>query len=132
MRVAQHLFRGSIGIKFGGPGETDLFLDDGKEIMVKAGIWTERVRSLNLLSLSIMLAFAAIALAVLRFLLRTKATSDFSSLFVKKAVGADPSRSPIEISRYENPTFPVFSSNSFRYRYGAETNDEDDVLSREY
>lgn len=132
LRVGQQVFKHSIGIQVTDSNKTDLFLDNGTVREESAAMWGENVRSLNWLSLFMALILTICALFILRFTLKPTTTSSIAAAFVKRSVGADSMRSPIELAKDEKTSFRVYPPSFQRYRFGAETGDQNLRLSGNY
>ena len=87
LRAAQPVFKSSMAVQVRQWNSRDLFVD-GKEEDAVAEIWSEQVRVINWLSLTIILGIAIFILGLLRFFLKPIATAEIAALFVRDAVGA--------------------------------------------
>eukprot|EP00177_Eucheuma_denticulatum_P004860 GFKZ01008821.1.p1 GENE.GFKZ01008821.1~~GFKZ01008821.1.p1 ORF type:complete len:501 (-),score=55.82 GFKZ01008821.1:871-2373(-) len=131
LRLAQHFFRGAAAISVQNGDMTDFFIESGRE-EAEAVVWQETVRALNWLSLGIILIGSMIVLAVARQLLRPLTTSDIAGIYVKKAVGADEGRSPVELDWARERKAFLVEREPHGYMVGAETGDRWERLSSEY
>lgn len=135
--VAQNVFGGATALVVSKADEKDLFVDNAQVAAVKGIIWREPIRLLNWLSLSFVLIIALLTLFVLRFQLKPVSSAEIAGIFVKREVGADLSRSPVEMADGERQYFRISSNKEGtfkeeRYMVGAETNDQLWRTHREY
>lgn len=131
LRLAQHFLRGAAAISVQNGDMTDFFIEGGVE-EAKAVVWQETVRILNWLTMSIILIASMIVLAGARKLLKPMTTSDIAGIYVKKAVGADEGRSPVEFDWARERKVFLIERESHGYEVGAETGDRWERLSSEY
>lgn len=123
LRVAQHVFAGATAINVSQPHTEDLFMEDGM-MSVPAVVWRESVRDINWLSLCLIVASSLLILMMLRQVMKPVATAEVAGVFVKAAVGATMSRSPVELEEGELVYFKVTKDRGGgTYTYGAETLD---------
>lgn len=131
MHFAQHLFRSSATVRVESGDETDLFEKDGLQ-RVSAVVWWEETRVLNWLTLFLVLFFTLLFLSLMRMRLKPLSTVNIASEYVKRAVGANLDRSPMELDANEDEYFRVDYAGirgvslgtapingSLEYRYGS-------------
>lgn len=106
LRLGHNFFKGTTAIVVAAPNETDLFLESGM-LSVRTVVWEEKSRPINLLSLCIILIAAMLLLAALRVCLKPVTVADIAGMWVKKRVGADLKRSPLELDENEDEYFKV-------------------------
>lgn len=105
-RLGQHFFRAALAIGTSGPNVTDLLTETGIRDK-KAVVWTESVRLINWLSLTILLLASFALQTFLRYRFRPVTTVDIAGAWVKRAVGANLYRSPLHVDRSERRTFQI-------------------------
>lgn len=132
LRLAQQHFRGLAAVVVADPDENDLFAEQGPK-KARAVVWKEMVRTVNWLSMVIVLLAGLFVLIVMRLYFKSVSTAEIAGVFVKKAVGADLYRSPLELEPHEKPYFRVWlESNESSYSYGAEIAGQRQRPSNEY
>lgn len=132
LRIAQHVFRASAAIKISDPNENDLFVDERRILKASTVVWKETVRSLNWLSLCIMLGTALATLLFLRVVLKPLSTSELANQLVCDFVEAEHNRSRINHPTIERDFFHVMERENKSYRLGANGNDPEQSLYEEY
>lgn len=94
LRFALATLKASTAIALIGPDREDLNLESGSTWGWEALMWRETARTLNWLTLSLVLAAALMFFFALRWLLKPIATAEIAGAFVTSAVGADQGRPP--------------------------------------
>lgn len=113
-RFGQAYFRGSMAIGLVGPDEEDLVEFKGR-YRAPSTVWSEEVRTINWLTLSIILTVSFLLLVLLRRMMHPTSTVEIADLFVKQAVGAELTRSPMQVAKNEKTSFPVEGSKAERF-----------------
>lgn len=106
LRLGHNFFKGTSAIVVASPNQTDLFLETGIE-SAHAVVWEEKSRPINLLSLSVTLIATILLLAALRVRLKPVAIAEIAGMWVKREVGANLKRSPMELDDKEEKFFAV-------------------------
>lgn len=122
LRLGQHHFRGSSAVIVTDANETDLFIEEGLT-SARSVVWRESTRTLNWLTLLIILCCALLFLILLRFKLKPVAIAEIAGVLVKEKVDADMYRSPVQMELDERPYFRVFDGDG-EWRAIAEVNGE--------
>lgn len=120
LRFGQTIFKGStlIGVA---PGDTEDLIENMGMAKVRSVAWEENARTINWLTLIIMVVVAMITLIVLRCILKPVSTVEIADKYVKHAVGADHGRSPVELEAGEKKYIYIGENSSgpgFRRRRG--------------
>lgn len=106
--AARNVFGGAAALVVTEGDTRDFFVEQGMEMEAKAVVWGEITRVLNWLSVCVILFFTAMALALLRKYLKPANTADIAALFVKREVGAELWRSPVEVAHEEQQYFRLW------------------------
>eukprot|EP00177_Eucheuma_denticulatum_P003306 GFKZ01005970.1.p1 GENE.GFKZ01005970.1~~GFKZ01005970.1.p1 ORF type:complete len:624 (+),score=63.95 GFKZ01005970.1:124-1995(+) len=127
LRFATVVLKASTAVTLRGPALNDLDMGSGSTWPREDLMWQESTRSLNWLSLTILLAAAIASGFALRYLLKPIGTAEIAGVVVRKAVGADLERSPIFMDVNEKADFdlPLFSED-------AQGTDNDDSSERSW
>lgn len=114
LRFATVLLKASTAVVLRGPDLNDLDMGSGSTWPREALMWQESTRSLNWLSLTILLASSIAFGFALRYLLKPIGTAEIAGVVVRKAVGADLERSPIFMDENEKADFdlPLFKEDT--------------------
>lgn len=105
LRFAQVVLKGSTAISLVGPDENDMFMGSGNTRPREALMWYESSRTLNWLSLSLLLASAFLVFAGLRWILQPIGTAEIAGAFVTEAVDANLERPPAMLAHDERRFF---------------------------
>lgn len=133
LRLGHQFFRGMSAVVVRPGDAEDLFVESGVG-RVEVVSWQETVRRLNWLTMGIVVVATLVGLVVVRVWLRPATTADVAGAFVKRAVGADLGRSPVEIGVGESAYFKVAAEEVAGevYQLGAETRESRGRESEEY
>lgn len=125
LSFSRAVLKSIISVRVTGPDTKDLLMGSGARTESVAVVWYESSRTLNWLTLILLLAGALLVLFWVRFSLHSVSVADIAGLLVNKVVLADKERSPVEMEESENRTFYIgVIHNGSDYQYGAETSDE--------
>lgn len=106
-RLGTAVLKASTGIAVEGPDLNDYDMGSGSTWAREALMWREESRSLNWLSLTVVLCCALLIYGALRYLLKPIGTAEIAGAFVANAVGADIERGPAFLGADERKTFSV-------------------------
>lgn len=106
LRLSQHFFRAALAVATSGPNTTDLFTEKGMGSS-EATVWTESVRRINWLTLTIVLMASLGFQTYIRYRCHPVTGVDIAGMWVKEAVVANLYRSPLAIGRLERPRFKI-------------------------
>lgn len=107
LQFAQAVFKGSIAVSLGGPDRYDLILGSSNTFGKEALMWRETSRSLNWLSLSILLGCALVVFGILRFVFKPFGTAEIAGAYVTGVVGAEKERPPALLADDERDNFSL-------------------------
>lgn len=146
LRFAIPHFKASTAITVSGPNSRDLSMSSGSTIVSVGVVWLEEFRSLNWLSLSVVLLFVLIILVLLRWSLKPVVMAEMAGLYVAETVGASGDMAPIDLRSGDDHFSIAFrpgtavaseewhdAENRFRRRPGvgvSESNASEDSLRR--
>lgn len=126
LNVARTVLKSMSAIRVIGPDTKDLLMGSGGRSENIGVLWFESSRSLNWLTLIILLVGALVVLFWVRFWLHSVSAADIAGMHVKEVVHADKERFPAEMEDDEIKSFYVgVLSDGRDYQFGAETSDRE-------
>lgn len=124
LSFARTVLKSTIAIRVMGPDVVDLLMGSGSKAENIGVLWYESSRSLNWLTLIVLLLGALLVLVWVRLSLQSISASDIAGMLVKDIVHADKERSPIEMEDDEVKSFYAgITWNGTDYHFGAEASD---------
>lgn len=97
LRFARPHLKASTAVAVSGPNSRDLEMGSGSTIVSMGVVWLEEFRSLNWLSLSVVLLFVLIILMLLRWSLKPVVMAEMAGLYVAETIGASGDMAPIDL-----------------------------------